>query len=82
MRALTAVVSIPFEVDEIDEIEVRLAGLVRPEFNVVVVRPDINDPVLAGPCCTVVDCVRPARSHGLCAAHHSRWVLEPVKFFV
>lgn len=76
MRALTAVVSIPFEVDEIDEIEVRLAGLVRPEFNVVVVRPDINDPVLAGPCCTVVDCVRPARSHGLCAAHHSRWVLH------
>ena len=54
----------------------RLAGLVRPEFNVAVVRPEPDDPVLAGPRCTVGGCDRPGRARGLCAAHRSRWAAQ------
>lgn len=51
----------------------RLAALVRPEFNVAVIRPDPDDPVLAGTRCSVDRCDRPGRSRGLCAAHRARW---------
>ncbi len=50
-----------------------LATLLRPEFNAAVICPDPDDPVLAGKPCAVTNCDRPARSQGLCAAHHQRW---------
>ncbi len=56
-----------------DEVLGRLVRLVRPEFQVAVIRPDPDDPVLAGGCCEVGGCDRPARCRGLCAAHHARW---------
>jgi integrase len=61
---------------EVDEVVGRLLVLVRPKFNVAVVRPDPDDPVLAGRRCGVGDCDRPARSRGLCAAHHARWAAQ------
>jgi len=57
-----------------DEVAARLTILLRPEFNLTVVRPDPDDPVLAGRRCAAGGCARPARSRGLCAAHHARWV--------
>ncbi|MGI8684625.1 MAG: tyrosine-type recombinase/integrase [Acidimicrobiales bacterium] len=59
-----------------DEVVDRLLALVRPEFNVAVLRPDPDDPVLAGHRCGVGGCDRPARSRGLCAAHHGRWAAQ------
>lgn len=60
--------------EEPDWLLARLQTLVRPEFSVEVYRPNPADPVLAGPPCAVVGCERPARSVGLCTAHHTRWV--------
>ena len=72
MNALAAVRAI--EAAEAHDVVVgRLIALVRPEFNVAVIRPDPDDPVLAGSPCTIRDCDRPARAYGLCAAHHARW---------
>ena len=46
-----------------DDVMGRLVALVRPEFNTAVIRPDPDDPVLAGSRCTVGDCDRrPVRS--------------------
>ena len=56
-----------------DPILEHLVSLVRPEFAVERYRPDPDDPVLARARCQVVDCDRPSRSFGLCAAHHHRW---------
>ncbi len=56
-----------------DDVVARLAALVRPEFSVAVILPEPGDPVLAGKRCAVDACDRPARSRGLCAAHHARW---------
>jgi len=53
---------------------VRIAELLRPGFDVTVICPDPDDPVLAGHRCAVGGCERPARSKGLCVAHHARWV--------
>ena len=58
--------------DERDDAIEYLLGLVRPEFAVPTYRPDPADPVLAGPQCVVGSCGHPARSRGLCAAHHAR----------
>ena len=71
MNALAAVPAIVA-----DEATVRLLALLRPEFNVAVVRPEPDDPVLAGAPCGVDGCDRPARSRGLCAAHRSRWAQQ------
>jgi len=60
--------------DERDDAIEYLLGLVRPEFAVPTYRPDPADLVLAGPQCVVGSCGHPARSQGLCAAHHTRWV--------
>jgi integrase len=57
-----------------DEVAEHLADLLRPEFSLAVVWPDPDDPVLAGRPCAVGACERPARSQGLCVAHHARWV--------
>jgi len=59
-----------------DEIVGRLLAMLRPEFNVAVLAPEPDDPVLAGGRCAVGSCDRPARSRGLCAAHHSRWAQQ------
>jgi integrase len=59
-----------------DEVAEHLAALLRPEFSLAVVRPDPDDPVLAGRPCAVSPCERPARSQGLCVAHHARWVRQ------
>jgi integrase len=57
-----------------DDVAARLlTALLRPEFNVAVICPDPGDPVLAGRCCAVAGCDRPARSRGLCVAHRARW---------
>lgn len=53
---------------------VRLAGMLRPEFDLSVLRPDPADPVLAGRPCGVDGCDRPSRSQGFCVGHHHRWV--------
>lgn len=68
--------SAPAEVffDRPESLALRIAGLLRPEFNVAVIYPDPDDPVLAGRRCDVGGCERPARSRGMCAAHHTRWV--------
>lgn len=60
--------------DRSESLAVRIPRLLRPEFNVSVIHPDPDDPVLAGRRCDVGGCERPARSRGLCAAHHARWV--------
>jgi integrase len=60
--------------DERDDAIEYLLGLVRPEFAVPTYRPDPADSVLSGPQCVVGSCGHPARSQGLCAAHHTRWV--------
>ena len=52
----------------------RLAAAVRPEFSLPLIEPHPDDPVLFGGACTVEGCDRPARSRGLCASHHHRWV--------
>ena len=71
MSALAAVaVEVP------DEVVGRLIALLRPEFNVAVLQPGPDDPVLAGERCAVGACDRPARSRGLCAAHHGRWAQQ------
>lgn len=59
---------------EDSDVAERLAGMLRPEFRVAVIRPDPDDPVLAGHRCAAGSCARPARSRGLCAGHHTRWV--------
>jgi integrase len=53
-----------------------LASRLRPEFDVAVIRPEPDDPVLAGATCAVGGCDRPSRSKGLCVAHHKRWVYQ------
>ena len=68
---MNALAAVPAAVP--DEATGRLLALLRPEFNVAVVRPEPDDPVLAGAPCEVDGCDRPARSRGLCAAHRSRW---------
>ncbi len=68
---MSALAAVPVAVA--DEVMGRLFALLRPEFDVAVVRPDPDDPVLAGARCGADGCDRPARSRGLCAAHHSRW---------
>jgi integrase len=71
MNALAVVpVAVP------DEVTGRLLALLRPEFNVDVLRPDAYDPILSGAPCGVDGCDRPARSRGLCAAHRSRWAQQ------
>jgi integrase len=60
--------------DRPEPLAVRIAGLLRPEFDVAVICPDPDDPVLAGRRCAVNGCDRPSRSVGLCAADHARWV--------
>jgi integrase len=57
-----------------DPLAAALVRMVRPEFNVAVIRPDPDDPVLAGRHCAVGGCQRPSRSRGLCAGHHRRWM--------
>jgi integrase len=59
-----------------DEVADRLAALLRPEFNLAVLAPRPDDPVLAGERCNVERCDRPGRSRGLCVAHHKRWVSQ------
>jgi integrase len=56
-----------------EDVLARLAALVRPEFDVAILRPEVGDPVLAGSCCAVAGCDRPARGRGLCSAHRARW---------
>ncbi len=59
-----------------DDLVDRLKVLLRPEFNVTVLWPDPDDPVLAGKRCAVGGCDRPARAHGLCAGHRARWAQQ------
>ena len=68
--------SVPAEasLDRAEPLAARIVKLLRPEFNVMVVRPDPDDPVLAGGRCAVDGCRRPARSKDMCATHHHRWV--------
>ncbi len=68
--------SVPAEafLDRPVPLAVRICGLLRPEFNVAVICPDPDDPVLAGRRCAVGGCERPSRLRGMCAAHHARWV--------
>jgi len=68
--------SVPAEAffERAEPLATRIATLLRPEFDVPVICPDHDDPVLAGRRCAVDGCVRPARSKGLCATHHARWV--------
>lgn len=67
--------SVPAEAtfDRAEPVAAGIAGLLRPEFNVTVIRPDPADPVLAGRPCTVKECDRPGRCRGLCAGHHKSW---------
>ena len=51
----------------------KLVATVRPEFRADVLVFDPRDPVFGGACCGVAGCVRTARAHGLCSAHHRRW---------
>jgi integrase len=51
----------------------RLVGVVRPPFRADVLVLDAADPVFGGSACLVTDCVRTARSRGLCQGHHLRW---------
>ncbi|MDA8047328.1 MAG: tyrosine-type recombinase/integrase [Actinomycetota bacterium] len=60
-------------IDRVEPVAAVIAGLLRPEFNVMVVFPDPDDPVLAGKPCAVKGCDRPGRCRGLCAGHHKRW---------
>jgi integrase len=64
----------PFFDEEPEPLALRIAGLLRREFSATVICPDPDDPVLAGRCCAVDGCERPARSRGMCATHHARWV--------
>jgi integrase len=59
--------------EEGDELDLALEAVLRPEFRLAVIAPASDDPVLAGSSCLVGDCERPARSRGLCSAHHHRW---------
>lgn len=68
---MTALSALPAE--QSDPMLDRLVDAVRSEFDVARYRPDPDDPVLAGGRCDVVDCDRPSRARGLCAAHHHRW---------
>jgi len=70
---MNASLAVALECPDGDDAIGRLLELVRPEFAVPIYRPDPSDPVLAGAPCAVAGCDRPARSQGLCAAHHSRW---------
>jgi integrase len=67
--------SVPAEAsfDWAEPVAARIAGLLRPEFNLEVMCPDPSDPVLAGKPCAVKECDRPGRCRGLCAGHHKRW---------
>jgi len=51
----------------------KLVASIRPEFRAEVLVFDPRDPVFGGACCVVSGCVRTARAHGLCSAHHQRW---------
>lgn len=68
--------SVPAEavVDRPERLAVHIARLLRPEFDVAVVYPDPDDPVLFGRRCAVAGCERPSRSRGLCGTHHARWL--------
>jgi integrase len=52
----------------------RLLGTVRAPFRADVLVFDATDPIFGGVACLVTDCVRTARSRGLCQGHHLRWV--------
>lgn len=59
--------------DRPEPVAVRIAGLLRSEFNAPVICPDPTDAVLAGKPCAISGCDRPSRCRGLCAGHHKRW---------
>lgn len=52
----------------------RLVGAVRAPFRADVLVFGATDPVFGGAACRVSDCIRTARSRGLCQGHHLRWV--------
>lgn len=55
----------------------KLMAAVRPEFRADELVFDPADPVFGGAICRVASCPRTARGgHGLCSAHHDRWVAE------
>lgn len=57
----------------VEPLTVRIACLLRAEFDVAVICPDPDDPVLAGRRCAVAGCGHPARSRDMCVSHHARW---------
>ncbi|MGH2855402.1 MAG: hypothetical protein ACRDLF_14550, partial [Solirubrobacteraceae bacterium] len=60
--------------DRPEPLALRIAALLRPDFNQGIICPDPTDPVLAGRRCAVEGCDRPSRSRGMCRTHHARWV--------
>lgn len=54
----------------------KLMAAVRPEFRSAVLVFEPDDPVFGSGPCLVGSCLRAARLHGMCSAHHQRWNAE------